>query len=930
MSAHNNHYKAFRDSVGSNPTAAKTPLSSLLENALSNSIRKCYGFNVLFAGLDKAPKLPWTEWQTQPQSDEDIRAYYNRMGADNVTCWGFVCGYKSLEALDFDWAWVYRLWKTKFGERADTLTVQTPNGGPRPHYLCEKPETDDKFKDSLHVELKGTGRFVVYEGEANREDGSIGKYKVVNDKPIREDENIIVDTLAFLEEVQKRYHFLFWNCLQPHFSKKHLIDPSHSVRLFLADIMVCEGFNDEEIFELFRDFQDFDYAKTEYQIRYTRQRVNAGLRPPTCESIRRTLGWSEDGCSGCSRRGAAKPEEHLSLGDYRLAAKGKKVYILDGEDRKVWSCRLESLDGPRAKKELQEITGLHKEEIDRGVAAFSYSLEAGKEDRESQKIEEGLKRAETSLPEEELQRRALELLSAPNLLFRVKTIYEKGVTVDRYRFVLGEEDKKLLTFIIAASAKASWSQSLWMTGDSGFGKSNMVVVTLAFMPPDYSKVRSYLTGAGLRYGSQDYKVLFIREWRQFAEQDIRLVSREDGSYTYEIAVRDPETHEWTTQVGEIPAKTIITTSAAGLPSAQMLRRCWLLSVDETPELTKLINIRKAEYRTGKIEPATPEEVAVIQQTISLLQPLDVVIPYAERLVDLAPWDRTRLDYLFDVVSVVAWLHQYQRGRDGQGRIIATPADLYMAIRLSWPTLMQSLMQLPERLKKCWKILPNSMEADGATTKEIALKLRLSQSTVRQYLSDLVNLNYAVSDTVEGSREKQYWAAATQTVTAECAESPIQQLNWKEIASLTERSLKQPSPKDVLNAEGGYDVLFVSDPLTGEKIDLIPPSDSAHVPEAVEKAPSSPEKPDLGVSTAESVVQHNSAVQHMRTGEAKPALGDLLSKLRAEYNDLTEEEWKQHMVGLGLTIEEADSLFQRLADTELFWYDKDGKKYWKWA
>jgi len=46
-------------------------------------------------------------------------------------------------------------------------------------------------------------------------------------------------------------------------------------------------------------------------------------------------------------------------------------------------------------------------------------------------------------------------------------------------------------------------------------------------------------------------------------------------------------------------------------------------------------------------------------------------------------------------------------------------------------------------------------------------------------------------------------------------------------------------------------------------------------------------------------------------ETKLALSDVLAKLRAECDDLT-EEWKQRMVAPGLTEKEAKSLFQRLA------------------
>jgi hypothetical protein len=218
--------------------------------------------------------------------------------------------------------------------------------------------------------------------------------------------------------------------------------------------------------------------------------------------------------------------------------------------------------------------------------------------------------------------------------------------------------------------------------------------------------------------SQNYKVLFLKEWRYSSEQDFRLTSKEDGGYIYEIAVRDPETGEMTTQVGEIPAKTIITTSAERLPSEQMLRRCWLLSADESDELTERVNKRKAEYAAGKVEPASQAEVAVVQRAIQLLQPVDVVIPYAEELVNIAPWDRTRLDFLFDIIRVIAYLYQYQRPKDSQNRIVATPADLYIALRVAWPTLMKTLCQLPDRLRRVLERLPREEDENGKSAKEL--------------------------------------------------------------------------------------------------------------------------------------------------------------------------------------------------------------------
>jgi len=54
---------------------------SLLERALNSPLRRRYGFNILFAGYDKAPTLIWKRWKRDPQSDEDIRACYTMNGS---------------------------------------------------------------------------------------------------------------------------------------------------------------------------------------------------------------------------------------------------------------------------------------------------------------------------------------------------------------------------------------------------------------------------------------------------------------------------------------------------------------------------------------------------------------------------------------------------------------------------------------------------------------------------------------------------------------------------------------------------------------------------------------------------------------------------------------------------------------------------------
>lgn len=611
------------------------------------------------------------------------------------------------------------------------------------------------------------------------------------------------------------------------------------------------------------------------------------------------------------------------LGNLRLVVKGEKVFLLDESNNALWSCNAQSVDSPQKKKQLAELTHQSDSEIDRVTAQLLFSLERQHDDHESEQIKDGLNSVGEgiTLSSEEVAAKGLELLKSGQLLYSIKQVYDKGVQADKYRFVLWEDDKKLLTAVNCVSSKSRWAQSEFVDGSSGFGKSNMVIVALCLIPSSWSKILTYVTPAALRYSSnQDYSILFIREHRQTGEQDIRLMKSEDGGYTWEIAVRDSETGQMTTQTGRIPAKTTIETGTH-LESVENLRRDWLVSVDETPELTREINRRKAEFRAGKIKPTSPDDIAIIQSAISQLDlGLDVVIPYAEYLEDLTTWDRSRFDDLLDMISIIALIHQKQRPLDNEGRIIATAADLYLALRISAGTLLESLQKLPVRLEKCLEAMPGTLQGDGATCKTLALELKKAQGTIRQYLSELENLGYAVSDQKQGTREKQYWKVPSPSIgTADVLlKKAFSSQKWQNIALSVQTALKQA---DCRSAELLNGVWTVVDPLaTGTVVRLerddveIPPS---AVQQFMEKANSKPSE------------EKNVKIKH---SPAEPEIQQQISSIRTKLQKLKVFSW-DYAIEQAMKVTNdrstAESYLEQLRDSGQLIQDPDPDGNWRY-
>ena len=179
-----------------NPDAPAEHAHSLLQSALDAPLRRKHGLNVLFADEEKRPAVKtWAEWQDKSQMDGDVRLLHQQ-AIRPITCWGYVTGVGGLWAIDFDATWLYGLWRKRFGVRAETLTVETPNTGVRPYFLCKQPVTNNRFKETLHAELEGPGRFTITAGAIRRADGSMGEYHIAVEKPILRDDRMPADTLA--------------------------------------------------------------------------------------------------------------------------------------------------------------------------------------------------------------------------------------------------------------------------------------------------------------------------------------------------------------------------------------------------------------------------------------------------------------------------------------------------------------------------------------------------------------------------------------------------------------------------------------------------------------------------------------------------------------------------------------------------------------
>jgi hypothetical protein len=117
---------------------------------------------------------------------------------------------------------------------------------------------------------------------------------------------------------------------------------------------------------------------------------------------------------------------------------------------------------------------------------------------------------------------------------------------------------------------------------------------------------------------------------------------------------------------EGPVMIFLTTTAIDIDE-ELLNRCLLLSVDESQGQTERIHTLQREARTleGLQRKKRREKVlTLLRNAQRLLEPVDVVNPYAAQLTFSAKHTRTRRDHekYLTLIDTIALLHQHQRPR----------------------------------------------------------------------------------------------------------------------------------------------------------------------------------------------------------------------------------------------------------------------------
>jgi hypothetical protein len=326
------------------------------------------------------------------------------------------------------------------------------------------------------------------------------------------------------------------------------------------------------------------------------------------------------------------------------------------------------------------------------------------------------------------KRAAEQLLASRTLLDRAARAF------DALGYV-GEGRTKRLVFLVGVSRLLAHPLSAVLLATSAAGKSAVLDTLARLLPHESVLYLSRLTARALYHASDlRHKVVIVDEQAGAEDADHALRVLQSAGHLKQLSAG--------TGRGEIvethgPIAFLSGTTRTDL-NPENLSRCLELALDESPEQTR--RVLDAQRRAWTGEAAPKAHVEVWQDAQRLLEPLQVVIPFAARLTFPAKATKARRDNqkLLALIAAHALLFQRQRERDEQGRLLATAAD-YAAIHgLVRPLVEDVIPDLSPRAAPVYRHLADQ-DGEPVTRHEVVAHLGTTYQTARRALDDLVAL-----------------------------------------------------------------------------------------------------------------------------------------------------------------------------------------------
>ena len=389
---------------------------------------------------------------------------------------------------------------------------------------------------------------------------------------------------------------------------------------------------------------------------------------------------------------------------------------------------------------LEDVFERSAQEFDSEIKELIDALENHRE----KKILENRVNIKAPIKTEDLEK-AKDLLKSKDLILKVnELIGESGV--------VGEENTRLLLYVIASTYKMVYPLNALVQGSSGSGKSHLINSIGKLFPPEEMMSMTRVTSKSFYHYADDQlvnKLMLIQDFdgldeeAQYAFRELQSAGTISSSTVFKD--RSGNITSKVKQVRSHFASLLATTKAEVY--YDNMSRSLIVGVDESEEQTLRIIRHQNRKLAGLVDDQKEIEArGLLHNLARALKPYEVINKYADKVqLPMEARMLRRLNSHYQgFVKQITILHQYQREKDDRGRLIATKEDLILASEILFDAIMIKVDELDSSLRQFFnrmKAFVKSKDAMEFTQRDIRLGLNVSKSSCFRYMEDLEQLEY---------------------------------------------------------------------------------------------------------------------------------------------------------------------------------------------
>lgn len=402
-------------------------------------------------------------------------------------------------------------------------------------------------------------------------------------------------------------------------------------------------------------------------------------------------------------------------------------------------------------QQVGELFSQDEQQIEADLLLLTDLLEKHREEELEQAKVSSKNKRNSSVLTAEKQNACVQFLSGKNLMKGIDELIEQAG-------VVGEESTRRLLFVIASTYKMNTPLHALVQGTSGSGKSHLINSIGQCFPPEDVISMTRVTSKSFYHYTKDElvdKLLLIQDYdgldeeAQFAFRELQSAGNISSSTTYKdrygnlmSAVKTVRSH----------FASLLATTKAEVYYDNMSRSL-ISGVDESDEQTRRIITHQNKNLAGLIDHKKEHQAKeFLQNCMRCVRPYQVVNTYADKVY--LPFEAKMLRRLNShyqaFVKQITILHQYQRRKDDQGRLIAEPEDLKIACEIMFDAIMLKVDDLDSSLRQFYDLMKTYIKKLCGSTKQtefqftqrdLRLGLNVSKTQCFRYFEELELLEY---------------------------------------------------------------------------------------------------------------------------------------------------------------------------------------------